>query len=85
MDGREEEEKKSSYNLTLRDTELHKTHPWVQRTPFMIYITIRNQRSCSVKNVILGLKEFMCLFSTGLGIDGERVNGNVAFKRSFLT
>lgn len=41
--------KKSSH--TLRDTELHKTHPWVHCTPFMIYITIRNQRSPSVKNV----------------------------------
>ena len=75
-----QKEKEISFH-TLSDTELHKTHPRVNCTPFMIYITIRNQRSRPVKNVSLVWKSS----SLGLGIDGERVNGNDSSKRFLIS
>ncbi len=77
------EEKKSSH--TLRATALHKTHPWVHCTPFMIYITIRNQRSPLVKNVSWVWKSSSLFPLPGMGIDGERVNGNDSFKRFLMS
>lgn len=80
--------KKKKSPLALRATALHKTHPWVHCTPFMIYITIRNQRSPSVKNVSWvwkssGVFYFFALLD--MGIDGERVNANNSFKLFLLS
>lgn len=81
-------QKKKKSSQTLRATASHKTHPWVQCTAFMIYITIRNQRSPSVKNVSWVWKSSSLFSPLAMGIDGERVNGNDSHKRflmSFLT
>lgn len=69
-------EKKTPF--TLRATALHKTHPWVHCTPFMIYITISYQRSRSVKNVSWVWRSSGVFFLSllDMGKDRKRVNAN---------